>query len=146
MNNEALKEQRQIKMKEAEKKMQRLAGELLFDIAFFVSYLNLSFWIATCLWTRYDEKAKLLVGWGRSYKIFSFKTCVCILNFLWWNIWNLNIPKWFICLAALNVHSDDPLLHVYNSIQEKLEAITEQYNKAKLKVIFLFYSISCTHY
>lgn len=36
------------------------------------------------------------------------------------------------------MRSDDPLLHVYSSTQEKLEAITEQYNKAKLKVVFCF--------
>uniref|UniRef100_A0A915PGM1 Kinesin-like protein n=1 Tax=Setaria digitata TaxID=48799 RepID=A0A915PGM1_9BILA len=71
-NNEALKEQRQIKMKEAEKKMKRLA-------------------------------------------------------------------------AALNVHSDDPLLHVYSSAQEKLEAITEQYNKAKLKIQSLESDIEDLH-
>ncbi|VIO85975.1 Uncharacterized protein BM_BM11594 [Brugia malayi] len=71
-NNEALKEQRQIKMKEAEKKMERLA-------------------------------------------------------------------------AALNVHSDDPLLHVYSSTQEKLEAITEQYNKAKLKIQALENDIEDLH-
>uniref|UniRef100_A0A1I7VGZ0 Kinesin-like protein n=1 Tax=Loa loa TaxID=7209 RepID=A0A1I7VGZ0_LOALO len=71
-NNEALKEQRQIKMKEAEKKMERLA-------------------------------------------------------------------------AALNVHSDDPLLHVYSSTQEKLEAITEQYNKAKLKIQSLENDIEDLH-
>ncbi|VDP17285.1 unnamed protein product [Onchocerca flexuosa] len=71
-NNEALKEQRQIKMKEAEKKMERLA-------------------------------------------------------------------------AALNVHSDDPLLHVYSSTQEKLEAITEEYNKAKLKIQSLENDIEDLH-
>ncbi|KAL3981516.1 Kinesin motor domain family protein [Acanthocheilonema viteae] len=71
-NNEVLKEQRQFKMKQAEKKMKRLA-------------------------------------------------------------------------AALNVHSDDPLLHVYSSTQEKLEAITEQYNKAKLKIQSLENDIEDLH-
>ncbi|MCP9266192.1 Osmotic avoidance abnormal protein 3 [Dirofilaria immitis] len=71
-NNEALKEQRQIKMKEAEKKMKRLA-------------------------------------------------------------------------VALNVHSDDPLLHVYSSTQEKLEAITEEYNKAKMKIQSLENDIEDLH-
>ncbi|MFH4980072.1 hypothetical protein AB6A40_006781 [Gnathostoma spinigerum] len=36
--------------------------------------------------------------------------------------------------AALNVHRDDPLLHVYSSAQEKLEAITEELTKEKMKV------------
>uniref|UniRef100_A0A1I8ERC0 Uncharacterized protein n=1 Tax=Wuchereria bancrofti TaxID=6293 RepID=A0A1I8ERC0_WUCBA len=46
---------------------------------------------------------------------------------------------------ALNVHSDDPLLHVYSSTQEKLEAITEQYNKAKLKIQALENDIEDLH-
>ncbi|TMS39466.1 hypothetical protein L596_005982 [Steinernema carpocapsae] len=36
--------------------------------------------------------------------------------------------------AALNVHRDDPLLHVYNSTQEKLEALTKQYTQEQEKV------------
>lgn len=37
--------------------------------------------------------------------------------------------------AALNVHADDPLLHVYNSTQEKLEAVTDLYDKQKRQVV-----------
>lgn len=36
--------------------------------------------------------------------------------------------------AALNVHADDPLLHVYSSTQEKLEAVTALYKKQRSKV------------
>ncbi|KAK0399469.1 hypothetical protein QR680_003065 [Steinernema hermaphroditum] len=36
--------------------------------------------------------------------------------------------------AALNVHRDDPLLHVYNSTQEKLEALTKQFTQEQEKV------------
>ncbi|CAJ0918210.1 unnamed protein product, partial [Mesorhabditis belari] len=36
--------------------------------------------------------------------------------------------------AALNVHKDDPLLHVYSSTQEKLDAVTAQYQKEQRKV------------
>uniref|UniRef100_A0A1I8A0S6 Kinesin-like protein n=1 Tax=Steinernema glaseri TaxID=37863 RepID=A0A1I8A0S6_9BILA len=36
--------------------------------------------------------------------------------------------------AALNVHRDDPLLHVYNSTQEKLEALTRQFTQEQEKV------------
>uniref|UniRef100_A0A914ZZR9 Kinesin-like protein n=2 Tax=Parascaris univalens TaxID=6257 RepID=A0A914ZZR9_PARUN len=71
-NNEALKKERQQKMKDAEKKMQRLA-------------------------------------------------------------------------AALNVHADDPLLHVYNSTQEKLEAVTALYDKQKRQVKLLESEIEDLH-
>jgi hypothetical protein len=37
--------------------------------------------------------------------------------------------------AALNVHADNPLLHVYSSTQEKLEAISGQLDKEQKKVI-----------
>jgi len=35
---------------------------------------------------------------------------------------------------ALNVHKDDPLLHVYTSTQEKLDALVLQYNREAQKV------------
>ncbi|KAH7725550.1 KIF17 protein [Aphelenchoides avenae] len=35
---------------------------------------------------------------------------------------------------ALNVHKDDPLLHVYSSTQDKLDALTKQYNYEVQKV------------
>ncbi|CAD5226821.1 unnamed protein product [Bursaphelenchus xylophilus] len=35
---------------------------------------------------------------------------------------------------ALNVHKDDPLLHVYSSTQDKLDALTKQYNLEVEKV------------
>ncbi|VDN59075.1 unnamed protein product [Dracunculus medinensis] len=47
--------------------------------------------------------------------------------------------------AALNVDSDDPLLHVYSSTQEKLEAITIQYNKAKRQIKLLDSEIKDLH-
>ncbi|CAJ0580049.1 unnamed protein product, partial [Mesorhabditis spiculigera] len=36
--------------------------------------------------------------------------------------------------AALNVHKDDPLLHVYSTTQEKLDAVSSQYQKEQRKV------------
>lgn len=36
--------------------------------------------------------------------------------------------------AALNVHEDDPLLQVYSSTQEKLDAVTAQLLKEQKKV------------
>ncbi|VDK55393.1 unnamed protein product [Anisakis simplex] len=47
--------------------------------------------------------------------------------------------------AALNVHSDDPLLHVYNSTQEKLEAVTALFDKQKRKVKSLESEIEDLH-
>ncbi|VDN06199.1 unnamed protein product [Thelazia callipaeda] len=47
--------------------------------------------------------------------------------------------------AALNVHSDDPLLHVYSSAQEKLEAVTKEYYKAKMKIKSLESEIEDLH-
>lgn len=35
---------------------------------------------------------------------------------------------------ALNVHKDDPLLHVYTSTQDKLDAMVKQYNQEVQKV------------
>lgn len=54
------------------------------------------------------------------------------------------LVKKVIISAALNVHSDDPLLHVYNSTQEKLEVLTEQYNKANQKVCHC-YAFFCNY-
>ena len=42
----------------------------------------------------------------------------------------------FQVLEALEMHKDkeDPLLHVYQNTQEKLDALVKEYNKEKLKV------------
>ena len=36
--------------------------------------------------------------------------------------------------AALNVHKDDPLLQVYSSTQEKLDAVTKELQKEQNRV------------
>ncbi|VDD93142.1 unnamed protein product [Enterobius vermicularis] len=105
INNVALKEKRNHRIKEAENKMHRLAGNTGV-LQLFLSNVGL-------LWSK--------MMYNTIFDVIQSKIAELIDR------------KVFIS-AALNVHADDPLLHVYSSTQEKLEAVTALYKKQRSKV------------